>query len=89
MSVTFTDIDYVLWNIGLDYKDRILMTSDIESLSLADGIELSSVMSADDLAIRVLLVTGLLDMLSSAAIGLCLEPDVIVHRLRQSEKVLV
>ena len=79
--MSFTYVYYIGRNISFDYKYRILMTSDIESFSLTDSVELSTIMLTYNLSERILLVTGLLDMLSSAAICLCFKLDVVVYRL--------
>ena len=79
--MSFSYIYYIGRNIRFNYKYRILMTSDIKSFSLTDSVELSTIMLAYNLSERILLVTGLLDMLSSAAICLSFKLDVVVYWL--------
>ena len=56
MGMSFTDIDDIIRNICLYYENRVLMSSDIQSLALTYGIELGSVMLADNLSERILLL---------------------------------
>ena len=65
------------------------MTSDVKPLTLADCVELGAVVLSYYLAIWVFLVTGLLDVLATASVGLGLEPDVIGYRLRKPVEVVV
>ena len=44
MSVSLTYIYNIAFNICLDYEYRILMTTDIKSLTLTDCIELRTIM---------------------------------------------
>jgi hypothetical protein len=84
VGVSLSDIDNILRDICLDNEYRILMTSDVQALALADGVELGTVMAAYDLSIWVILIAGLLYMLPTASICLCLEPDIICYRLRKT-----
>ena len=81
MSVAFSYIYYILRDVCFNHKDRVLVTADVESLALADGVELSTVVLSDYLSERILLVAGLLDVLLTASIGLCLELDFILDGL--------
>ena len=87
--MTLAYIYYIRRYICLDHEQRILMATHIQALSLAYCIELSPVVLSDDLSERVFLVACLLDMLSSAAVRLCLECDIVCDRLRESYKVLI
>ena len=84
-----TYIYNIIRNVSLDYEDRILMAADVQSLSLANGIELGSVVLAYYLTEWILLIPCLLDMLTAAALWLGLELYVVMNRLRKSEKVLI
>ena len=89
MGVAFSDIYDIVRDVRLDYEYRILVAANVETLSLAYGIELRAVMLSHYLAVRIILVTGLLYMLSAASVRLGLESDVICHRLRQQHELLV
>ena len=89
MGVSLAYIDNILRNISLYHKDRILVTADIQTLALTDGRELSAVMLSYDLSERIFLLTGLLDVLSAAAVCLSLKLDVITHRLCELQKVII
>ena len=85
MGMSLTHIDYIFRYIGLDYEDRILVTSDIEAFTLAYCIELCSIVSAYYLAVWILLIAGLLDMFAAASVCFSFKPDIITHRFRQTE----
>ena len=71
----FADIDKVPVDVGRDYEDRILVAADVEALALSYGVELGTVVFPDYLAVRILLVAGLLDVLLAAPVGFGLEGD--------------
>ena len=81
MCMSLTYVDDILIYIRLNYEDRILMSAHIETLSLPDSIELSAVMSADNLSVWNLLIPCLLDMFPATAIGLSFKSDILFHRL--------
>ena len=81
MSVALSYIYYIIRYIGFDYKDRVFVTTDIQSLTLTDCVELGSIVLAYDLAIRIFFVASLLDMLASASICLSFEFNIIFYRL--------
>ena len=81
MGMAFTYIYYIIRNVGFDDKDRVLVTSDVQSLALAYCVELCSVVLSYYLSKRIFLVAGLLYVLLAASIGLCLELDFILDRL--------
>ena len=87
--MSFTYIYYIGRNIRFNYKYRILMASDIESFSLTDSVELSTIMLSYNLSERILLITGLLYVLATAAICLSFKLDVVVYRLRELEKLFI
>ena len=62
MPVAFAYIDDVALDIRVYYEYGVLVPADVEALALADGIELGSFVAAYDLAERVVLVAGLLDV---------------------------
>ena len=76
-------------NICLYHKQGVLMSSDIKALSLTNCIELRSVMLSDYLSERIFLVSGLLDVLPSASVCLCLETDIIGQRLRKAKELVI
>ena len=82
MGVTLTYIYYILRNVGFDDKDRVLVTSDVQSLALAYCVELCSVVLSDYLSERIFLVAGLLYVLLAASVGLRLEFDFVSDRFR-------
>ena len=86
MGMSLPYIYYILRDIGVNYKNRILVSSDIETFSLTDSIELGPIVSAYDFSIWIFLVSGLLYMLATASVGLSLELDFIFDRLGKSEK---
>ena len=47
MSLTFTDINNILFHISTNYKQRFFMSSDIHSFSLTDSKKMCTVMSSD------------------------------------------
>ena len=77
VGVALAHIYDIVRNICLDNEYRVLMTSDIQTFALTNCIELGSVVSADNLTVRIFLITGLLYMLSATAICLGLESDII------------
>ena len=58
-------INDILVNVSGNHEKRILVTADIQSLSLTDSIELRPLMTSDDSSIRIGLVTSLLYMMLS------------------------
>ena len=81
MSLTY--INYIRRNIRLDHEKRILVSTYIQAFALPYRIELRSVVLSDNLSVRIVLVSGLLDMFATAAIRLRLKADIIFHRLRK------
>ena len=67
MGMSLPYIYYILRDIGVNYKNRILVSSDIETFSLTDSIELGPIVSAYDFSIWIFLVSGLLYMLATAS----------------------
>ena len=78
--MAFSYIYYILVNIGSDYEYRVLMPSYVQSFALADGVELGPVMFPDYFSERIILVSGLFDVLPAAAVGLSFEIDIIMYR---------
>ena len=89
MRMPFSYIYNIARNIGLYHKYRILMTANIQTLSLPYGIELGPIVTSDDLSVRIVLISGLLYMLAAAAVCLGLEPDVIADRLGKLQELLI
>ena len=58
-------INDILINVSGNHEKRILVTADIQALSLTDSIELRPLMTSDDSSIRIGLVTSLLYMMLS------------------------
>ncbi len=73
MGVSFTDIDSVCLSIGVDNENRLFVPADAKTFPLADCIELGAFVLTENLAVWVILVTGLFYMLFSAFVDLCLE----------------
>ena len=87
--MSFAYIYDVVRNISFDYKDGILMSAYVQSFALPYRIELCSVMLSYYLSERILLVADLLDMFASAPVCFCFKPDIITHRFRQTEEVII
>ena len=77
----FTDIDYIVMDIRIYHENRILVATYIQAFPLTDRVELGSVMLPDNLSVWIVLVSGLLDVLASAAIRLGLKLYIVSHRL--------
>ena len=90
MAMAFSDVDGVGVDIGRYHEYGILVPTDVEAFPLADGVELRSVMLANDLAPWVVLVVGLLDVFLAAAIDFRLELyRRIINRFRQPYPIFV
>ena len=89
MSMPLSYLYYIRRDICLNDEQRVLVSTHVQSLSLADRIELRSIVLSHNLSERIFLVTGLLDVLSAAAVCLCLELDVLRYRLRQSHEIRI
>ena len=79
--MAFTDIDYIVMDIRIYHENRILVATYIQAFPLTDRVELGSVMLPDNLSVWIVLVSGLLDVLASAAIRLGLKLYIVSHRL--------
>ena len=60
--MTLPDIYDIFLNVSGNDEDRILVTSDIQPLSLPYSVELSPFMTADYGSVRIWLITGFADM---------------------------
>ena len=83
MCVSFTDIDDIVRNVSLYNEYGILVATYIKTFTLTDSIKLSAIMLSDYLSIRILLITCLLYMLSSASVCFRLKPYIVSDRLRK------
>ena len=80
----------IVFNVSGYDEQGILVSSDVQTLALADGIELRPLMASDDSAVRIGLVTGLPDMVLPGTIGLRFEFDVFVsYWFRETYKLLI
>ena len=75
VCVATAGIDYIIFNVCGNHKQRIIVSAHIESVTLADGKELRAVMRAYDLTPGVGLETGLLYVLAARTVGLGYEFD--------------
>ena len=83
MLVTFADVDDVAFDVRADDEDGILVSADVETLALADSVELGSFMPPCYLAVWVGLVTRFLDVMLAGAVNFRLETQgVVPDRLR-------
>ena len=78
--MAFSYIYDVTRNVCLDHEDGILVSADVQTLSLTYCIELGSVVFSDNLSVWIFLKAGLLDVLPSAPVGLGLELYVVSYR---------
>ena len=79
--MAFAYVYYIRRDIRLNDEQRVLVSTHIQPLSLADRVELRAIVLSDDLSEWIFLVTGLLDVLSAATVCLCLELYIICYRL--------
>ena len=90
MAMAFPDVDGVGVDISRDHEYGILVASDVEAFTLADGVELCAVVLANNFAPWVVLVAGLLDVLFATAIDFRLELyRRIINGFRQSNPIFV
>ena len=80
MGMSLAYIYYIIRNVSLDDKDGILVSADVQTLSLTYCIELGSVVFSDNLSVWIFLIAGLLYVLPSAPVGLGLELYVVSYR---------
>ena len=80
MGMALADIYEITLYVCLYHENRILVSSDVQSFPLTYGVELGTVMFSHYLAERILLITGLLDMLLSATVSFSLELYIIMDR---------
>jgi hypothetical protein len=87
--MAFSYIYYIIRNICFNYEDRVLVATDVETFALTDCIELGAVMFSNDLSVWILLVTGLLDVLTTASICFSLELNVVFNWLCKLVELIV
>ena len=87
--MALTDVDDVAFHIGGYHEERFPVATDIKAFALAHGKELRSVVPADNLSERIVLVTGAADMLLSGTVSLGFEDEVVVaERLGEPQESL-
>ena len=73
MSVSAARIHRIALNISGNHKQRIIVPAHIQTVTLADGKELRTVMRAYYLTPGISLVASLFDMLATRAVSLSYE----------------
>ena len=81
---------YILLYIRGNHEDGILVTADVKALALAYGVELGTLVSPDDLAVGIGLVTGFLDVMLAGTVSLGLKSQgIIADRKRKPQQCRV
>ena len=78
--MTFPDIDDVLLDIGRNHEQRVAVAADVESFALTHGIELSTLVTAEDCTVWIGLVAGLPDMVLAGLVCLGLKRETVSYR---------